>query len=72
MRNPSTGQEATCYTPYYYFMPSLRDLRIAGQCIHACELQDFRETEGPATIPHPRAPDADVRPFIPEVCLGDK
>jgi hypothetical protein len=71
MRDPETGQEVMCKSGEYWIEEGLPQLRIAMQCIHACEMQGFRQFTGNpyADAPHPKAPDDDVKPYIPAPCL---
>jgi hypothetical protein len=71
MRNPATGQEVVCHSGEYRFEEGAPQMRIAMQCIHACERYEFRSFTGNpyADEPHPQAPDSDVVPFIPQACL---
>jgi hypothetical protein len=68
MRNPATGEEVTCYTPYYSF--GLPEMRTAEQCIHACERYGFEyQRSNQYYKPAPKAPDEDVKPYVPAACL---
>jgi hypothetical protein len=71
MRNPETGQEVTCQSGEYWIEEGSPQVRIATQCIQACERHGFRRFTGNpyADAPHPKAPDSDVLPFIPSSCL---
>jgi hypothetical protein len=81
MHNQTTGEEVVCYTSYYRFEPGLPHLRIALQCIHACERHGFEhvgaETTRYGSAPaqtsryegEPILPDEDVKPYIPTACL---
>ena len=71
MRNPDTGQEVVCYSGWYSFEEGGPEVRIAEQCIDACNRYGFLLFTGNryADHPHPHDPDEDVKPFIPAPCL---
>ena len=70
MRNPTTGQEVTCYSGYYWFEEGLPQLRIADQCTNACERYGFVWQGGNEYYkPNPKVPDEDMKQFIPAACL---
>jgi hypothetical protein len=71
MRHPVTGAEVMCHSGEYWFEEGAPQLRIAEQCIHACERYGFRRFTGNpyADAPQPRAPDEDLVPSIPSACL---
>ena len=72
MRNPETGHEAMCESGEYWLEEGAPQIRIAMQCIHACEAHGYtRVTGNPyADAPHPAIPDDDVKKFIPAECLS--
>jgi hypothetical protein len=72
MRNPDTGQEITCHSGWYVIEEGVPQMRIATQCIRACERYGFRRFTGNpyADQPHPAAPDDAMRPEIPIACLS--
>jgi len=71
MMDPQTGRQVTCRSGPYWYDEGLPQVRIALQCIHACERYGFLVV--PPTRyrepPLPQAPDADVKPHIPKECL---
>jgi hypothetical protein len=70
MRNPATGQEVTCYSGEYWYEESSYDLKIAEQCISACERYRFRRVSvNDYYKPNPKIPDEDMKQFIPAACL---
>lgn len=71
MRNPATGEEVVCHSGEYTFEEGAPQMRIAEQCLHACERYGFRQLTGNPydDAPNPGVPDTDVVPFIPKACL---
>ena len=70
MKNPTTGQQVTCYSGEYWYEESGYDLEIADQCRNACERYGFVWQGGNEYYkPNPKAPDEDMRQFIPAACL---
>ena len=70
MKNPTTGQEITCYSGEYWYEESSYDLEIAEQCISACERYGFRRVSvNDYYKPNPKIPDEDMKQFIPAACL---
>ena len=70
MKNPTTGQELTCYSGEYWYEESVEAYDIAVQCIHACERYGFRRgSVNDYYNPNPKAPDEDMKQFIPAACL---
>ena len=70
MRNEATGETVTCYSGYYTFEEGAPQVRIAEQCISACERYGFRRVSvNDYYRPNPRPPDEDVKSYIPRQCL---
>jgi hypothetical protein len=71
MRNPANGQEVLCQSGEYWFDEGMPQMRVAEQCIRACERYGFRRFTGNpyADAPHPQNPDKDIMPFVPPACL---
>ena len=75
VKNPKTGQEAVCVAPPERIMAGERALHVLNQCVQACARYGFEPYTGPPVQgggvpgPVPRAPDDDVKPFVPEACL---
>jgi hypothetical protein len=71
MRNPETGAEVMCRSGKFWIEEGAPQMRIAIQCFHACEMHGFRRHTGNpySDTPHPKAPDEDVKPYIPAPCL---
>ena len=70
MKNSTTGQEVTCYSGYYWFEEGLPEYKIAEQCISACERYGFRRVSvNDYYKPNAKAPDTDMKQFIPAACL---
>lgn len=57
MRNPGTGQEVMCHSGTYTFEEGAPQMRIADQCIHACERYGFRMFSGNPDAQAPAASD---------------
>ena len=68
MKNPTTGQEVTCYSGEYWYEESGEAYDIAVQCISACERYGF-VWQGGNEYYKPRTPDEDKKQFIPAACL---
>ena len=69
MRNPTTGQEVMCYSGYYTLYEGAPQIRIADQCIHACERYGFKRLNTyESEKPEPRTPDEEMREYIPAAC----
>ena len=72
MRNAETGQEVVCRSGAYWLEEGAPQMRIAQQCMQACAAHGFhRSTGNPfADKIQPKAPDDDVKAFIPAACLS--
>lgn len=71
MKDEKTGRQVVCKSGKYWMEEGMPQMRIALECIHACERYGFRLFTGnPNTDrPDPRAPEEDVTPQIPMECL---
>jgi hypothetical protein len=72
MRNPATGQQVSCYSPYTYIMIGWVPHQIALRCVQACQRHGF-EYMGLAYIgelsDHLPITDEMARPYIVPACL---
>jgi len=74
--NPTTGKRIECRTEWDQDQVQ-RNRHQIEECLHACERYGFRwigETRGAKLygrpyVREPRAPDVDMRAFIPGECL---
>ena len=70
MRNPTTGQQVTCYSGEYWYEESGEAYDVSLQCMSACERYGFVWQGGNEYYkPNPKAPDEDMKQFIPAACL---
>ena len=71
MRNPETTQEVMCVSGKYWIKEGAPQMRIATQCMQACAVHGFRRHTGNpyADYIQPKAPDEDVKQYIPAACL---
>ncbi len=72
MRNTSTGQKLSCYTPYTHIKIGWVQYQIALRCVEACQRHGFEyvglEKLGDLSE-DPPITDEMFRPYIPAACL---
>jgi hypothetical protein len=73
MRNPTTAQQLSCYSPYTYIMIGWVPHQIALRCVQACQRHGFdyvgEEPLVEGLSDDPPITDEMTRPYIPPSCL---
>jgi hypothetical protein len=71
MHNPTTGEDATCFTGKYYFDEGMPEVNVARSCVRACEKHGFQviKDNPQKYVPYPGPVGDDLHPYVPPQCM---